>query len=430
MEMRSKGVFMNKLPLLVHFVFHPDSNSARELATGLHRSLNHDASVPGLDIPTTFCNYSDRSPPANQGLDRAERSFVVVLADEYLVAGVKAGAWQGFVADIWRDHHSATRTRNNWFGQLRQDIAVPRSTTRIRENRMLLNLNVQSTTPLERMAKHRSLVGRRVAISMSESSDIERYGFCANHLDNGVLELSRYLLIQGAELAYGGHLGEKGYTEQLFDLVRAHNQIDRTESVKPIINYVGWLLPQPDVRKQADFLRVGCFRRVGRPNCLDEKVHSDLVAEPVKFFHADLSPLHRLAWSLGMSRMRQVQTSETCARVVLGGKTDKTVAVQGDGTRTEKWYMSRIPGLLEEVYVSAKAGQPVFLIGAYGGAAAMVIDRIEGKDRAEATWDFQKAAPHAEDLPALYAKFGIEWESYEYIIGFLRAKASPCSTHC
>lgn len=120
--------------------------------------------------------------------------------------------------------------------------------------------------------------------------------------------------------------------------------------------------------------------------------------------------------------MRQVQTSETCARVVLEGKTDKTVAVQGDGTRTEKWYMSRIPGLLEEVYVSAKADQPVFLIGAYGGAAAMVIDRIEGKDRAEATWEFQKVAPHAEDLPALYAKFGIEWESYEYIIGFLRAK--------
>ena len=125
---------MNKLPLLVHFVFYPDSNSARELATGLHRSLNHDASVPGLDIPTTFCNYSDQSPPANQGLDRAERSFVVVLADEYLVAGVNAGAWQGFIADIWRDHHSATRTRNNWFGQLRQDIAVPRSATRIQGN--------------------------------------------------------------------------------------------------------------------------------------------------------------------------------------------------------------------------------------------------------------------------------------------------------
>jgi len=86
------------------------------------------------------------------------------------------------------------------------------------------------------------------------------------------------------------------------------------------------------------------------------------------------------------------------------------------------WHMSRIPGLLKEVYVSAKADQPVFLIGAYGGAAAMVIDLIEGKDRAEATWEFQKAAPHAEDLPALYAKFGIEWESYEDIIGFLRAK--------
>ena len=123
-----------------------------------------------------------------------------------------------------------------------------------------------------------------------------------------------------------------------------------------------------------------------------------------------------------MTKMRETQTADTCARIVLGGKTDKTVSVQPDGSVSEKWYMSRIPGLLEEVYVSAKANQPVFLIGAYGGATAMVIDIIEGKKRPEASWEFQKKAPHSRELKQLYGDFGIEWVSYDRIIEFLRGK--------
>ena len=41
--------------------------------------------------------------------------------------------------------------------------------------------------------------------------------------------------------------------------------------------------------------------------------------------------------------------------------------------------MSRIPGVLEEIVLSVKAGQPVFLIGAFGGVAKLVIDLIRGK---------------------------------------------------
>lgn len=93
---------MPKMPLLVHLVFHPDSKDARKLAVEIHKSLNHDAIVPGLDIPTAFVNCSEASPPASQELDRAERSFVVVLADDELVAGNNAAAWQTFVADIWK----------------------------------------------------------------------------------------------------------------------------------------------------------------------------------------------------------------------------------------------------------------------------------------------------------------------------------------
>ncbi len=123
-----------------------------------------------------------------------------------------------------------------------------------------------------------------------------------------------------------------------------------------------------------------------------------------------------------MTKMREVQTAETSARIVLGGSIGKTVKEQLEGPPQEKWYMSRIPGVLEEVYLSAKANQPVFLIGAYGGAAAMVIDIIEGRDRHEATWDFQKSAPHSEALKQIYAERGLNWETYEEITDYLRNK--------
>ena len=633
---------MPQMPLLVHFVFHPDSTASRELAVGVCRSLNHDAIVPGLDIPTVFVDCSEASPPADQGLDRAERSFVVVLADDHIVAGEEAAAWQEFVANIWKETRGTAHrfvpiqlSPNAWgfnddlteanvsFGRAFHEVAADRKCelvnrvvatelvrfllnegigqqqtqapvkffishakqdltlepkvvnelkatltadqpieawidsgqievgsnfateiedgiktssllavltdnyatrewcrtevllakehqrpivvvdalqkfevrsfpylgnvpvvrwetgkpyraidllikesirqlhTRLRleqwredadqitvrppelatighakdknllypdpplgaeETKLLDQLGINATTPLERMARNNSLDGKRIAMSMSESSDIEKYGFDELHMDNTIVELSRYLLIQGATLAYGGHTGKDGVTANLFELVRSHNQIDRTENVKPIVNYVGWPVPRPSLAKRADFNRVGQFQFMDRPEELTEADHEDFVPEPA-YFPETKSALHRFAWSIGMTEMRTKQTSETCARIVLGGKTDITKrTVEPDGTTKDGWYKSRIPGLLEEVYVSARANQPVFLIGAFGGAAAMVIDIIEGKDRPEASWDFQKNAPHSEEMRQLYSERGIEWEGYEEIVDFLRQK--------
>ena len=631
---------MSKMPLLVHFVFHSDSKDARQLAVDVHKSLNHDAIVPGLDIPTTFANCSVASPPPELKLDLAERSFVVVFADEYLVAADNKEPWQAFVADIWRScqgtnhrfvpiqlsadawgfndelteanvsfgraFHETDKSKKSemvcrvvatelvrfllnegigsgetkapvkfFISHAKQDLdlapkvveelkatlttdkpikswidsgdieiganfaqeieegvkassllavltdnyasrewcrteillakehqrpivvvdalqgfevrsfpylgnvpvvrwkpgepylaidllikeSVRQLHTRSRlkqwsdgekiivrppelatiaaskgerllypdpplgaeESNLLEKLGVEATTPLERMAKEGSLDGKAIAMSMSESSDIAKYGFDNAHLENTVLELSRYLLIQRANLAYGGHIGDGGFTDKLFNIVRCHNQLDRTENVKPILNFSGWPLPNPNIKQKAKLNRVGAFRRVDRVDLMSEELHEDFALNP-SFFPATKSPLHRFAWSIGMTKMREVQTAETNARIVLGGKTDKTVSVQPDGKVSEKWYMSRIPGLLEEVYISAKANQPVFLIGAYGGAAAMVIDIIEGKDRPEAAWDFQMQAPHTTEVKELYAQHAVEWESYDEIIRFLRDK--------
>ena len=50
---------LKKPPLLVHLVFHPESNLARELAKNIHLALNDDPIVQGLRIPTVFCREVD-----------------------------------------------------------------------------------------------------------------------------------------------------------------------------------------------------------------------------------------------------------------------------------------------------------------------------------------------------------------------------------
>lgn len=73
---------------------------------------------------------------------------------------------------------------------------------------------------------------------MSESTDIRHFGFDSIHLEACMLELARYLLLKGATLVYGGHLGSEGYTTRLTELVRAHNQLAGIDPVDRVENYV------------------------------------------------------------------------------------------------------------------------------------------------------------------------------------------------
>jgi hypothetical protein len=83
------------------------------------------------------------------------------------------------------------------------------------------------------------------------------------------------------------------------------------------------------------------------------------------------TPLRRLAWTRGMSLMRQQTTIDTAARVVMGGKL--------------KGYSGLYPGVLEEAWWSVKLGRPLFLLGALGGAGQAVIDLIENRPRPDLT---------------------------------------------
>ena len=627
---------LKKPPLLVHLVFHPESNSARELAKNIHLALNDDPIVQGLRIPTVFCREVDSLlPPTDQQLDQAQRSFVVPLADTDMNLSED---WCEFVADLWQSCETSnhrcvpvqltedawplsperlgtvnfvrafaepqqTRTTfiirriiielcrylhgdavggespeaptklfishtkmdlnqkpkvveklkaylqvdqpiETWFDSgdipggsvftkkitegiqdssllcvltnhyasrewCRKEILLAKekqrpvvvidalTDTEVRSFPYIGNLpvicwnnnpqavidlvlketlrhlhtssllqqwqqaddliftmppelativglpapatvlypepplgseevlilgktGVTVTTPLQRLASERILKGKTVAISMSESTDSFRYGVSKLHLDATMLELSRYLLVQGVTLVYGGHLGSRGYTEKLTELVRTHNQFADIDPVERIVNYVGWPIPLSK-KQRAAYKYIASLKRVPRPDDIDESLNSDFTDDP-DFFSAEKSPEHRYAWARGMTAMRLLETAETVARIVLGGTFGPTLKTGPDGSQTETWYASRIPGVLEEIMTSVEAGQPVFLVGGFGGVAAMVVDILEGKDREEMTWDYQRKAPHAEAMRALYKERGDSWQDYDEMSAILRNK--------
>jgi hypothetical protein len=286
---------------------------------------------------------------------------------------------------------------------------------------------VATTTPLSRLATERTLKGTRIALSMSESTDIDRFGFDDLHFRDAMAEISRYLLLKGATLVYGGHLGDKGYTQALFELVRAHHCLQGVARVDRILNTIGWPLPY-NQDLVADYDPVATLKRIPRPKDLDACPGKDVAdaveAKPFRSDPADQSPEYRYCWARGMTGMREYQVTQDSgikARIILGGKFGPPE--KGFGS-SEKWYLGRIPGVMEEIVLSAQAGQPVFLIGAFGGAAALAIDLLEGKDRDEATWDYQRRAPNAEGMRALYDQCGQAWLDYPDMVELLQ-KTGP-----
>jgi hypothetical protein len=74
------------------------------------------------------------------------------------------------------------------------------------------------------------LEGRRIAISISDTSDMGVRGLGKEHLEDAMAEIARHLLAWGAQLAYGGDLRPGGFTELLFELVNRYRRNEHVEA--------------------------------------------------------------------------------------------------------------------------------------------------------------------------------------------------------
>ena len=285
------------------------------------------------------------------------------------------------------------------------------------ELEVLERTGVRVETPLQRHALAHDLRRRRltVALSVSGAEDHARYGLRRAHLDSILLELSRYLLVAGVRLAYGGHLGPDGYTLRLAGLVRDPivEQLRGTaiteKAASELVTYVPWPM-LASVRDEARLGPLVDMLRCERPNDIDESLDSMFVATPDIEVPSDTA-IRRFAWSRGLTAMRERQTKDLCARVAVGGKIG----------RPDAPYLGRMPGVLEEALLGIRARRPVYLIGAFGGCARLVLDALDGIERPELTSAYHQALPLAAELRRLYTDRGLKWEEFESIAAELKA---------
>lgn len=209
------------------------------------------------------------------------------------------------------------------------------------------------------MSYREPLSQRAIAISISESPDMSALGLSQAHLEDAMAEIARHLLALGARLIYGGDLREDGFTQLLFELVARHRRdADQGDQRFSARNFLAWpvhiLKPITDLKKLATVL-----------DNLAELVLLDINGKEISFqARAGMANQQPSAneWSRGLTAMRQTMRQFSHARIVLGGR------VEG--------YKGTMPGIAEESLLALEAGQPLFLLGGFGGCARDIAETM------------------------------------------------------
>ena len=239
-----------------------------------------------------------------------------------------------------------------------------------------LRANATFVTPLTKLANAGLPKGiSAVAVSISESGDLARHGI--SQKQEGVLvdEIHLYLLVAGLQIAYGGGLSgnfdrASNFTLRLFGLVEGYSEVALragSEGLRPIINYPPWPLHIGYTDREYDlFGSTAELEEGSRPSDQEVPESDDELFPPVEkgWRLLPTNPPQRLAWTRGLTLMRKQVTEGVQARVVIGGKMAN--------------YFGLYPGVVEEAWVSILAKQPLYLVGAFGGASRAVIDALAG----------------------------------------------------
>ena len=197
---------------------------------------------------------------------------------------------------------------------------------------------------------------KTIAISTSDSPDIATLGLSEGHLREAVAEVAIYVLASGASLAYGGDLRREGFTELLFELVMRYRRQEEIQA--RVIDYLPWpvhiLMTADDLDKRSTELRE-----------FAQLVLIGLDGNRMSMEDRQVLPSHEPTeseWSVGLTSMRQVMRGETDARVVLGGPVED--------------YRGAMPGIAEEALLSLESGQPLFLLGGFGGCTRDIAETL------------------------------------------------------
>ena len=197
------------------------------------------------------------------------------------------------------------------------------------------------------------LAGLRLSLSLSQVPTLGPIGTApvASGLSEAHLEAALQVLTltcaqAGAVLAYGGDLRKDSFTGKISDIIAAHNQLG-SRVASPILSYVF------DNRDRTEEDRVVAEYR----NVEEDPAWSEMDGPTANF--------------LRHVSMRNQMAEENDALICLGGKT-LPAERQGDF----HGYTGPFPGVIEEAWRHLQRQKPLFLVGGFGGAAALLAQLI------------------------------------------------------
>ncbi len=214
-----------------------------------------------------------------------------------------------------------------------------------------------------------TLRGLRLSVSVSDSADLGALGLVPRHAGLALAEIARSVLTGRGGLVYGGQVKPAGFTQFLM------HEVERYGS-------------HPDALTL----------------CLAEPEHRRLSCEELRALDQSLGPRGRIvcvapdgteiSWSITTQRaapdaglnghgdehsysaMRRHITGISHARVLVGGRLDD--------------FQGAMPGIIEEAIYAVEAGQPLYVVAGFGGAAALVAEALDIDDLNWAAGSFPK----------------------------------------
>ncbi|HET9733500.1 MAG TPA: hypothetical protein VFP54_12575 [Acidimicrobiales bacterium] len=214
-----------------------------------------------------------------------------------------------------------------------------------------------------------ALRGITVGLSVSDSADLSRLGLTPAHCELAVAELARAIFLAGGTIVYGGRLVPSGFTDILIDELRRYRD-DRDALILCV--------PESEHRR---FTNDELARRERELHASAELVCLDATGEPINI---TTRPDGNVSTdiSAALTGMRRHITGRCDARVIVGGKL--------------RGFQGTMPGVIEEAILSIQAGQPLYIAGGFGGAAAAVARALGRQDNPWYPPDFPDGADEQE----------------------------------
>lgn len=205
---------------------------------------------------------------------------------------------------------------------------------------------------------------RVVGLSIGFNPDLGPLGLGREHVEEITLRIARAVVEAGGRIAFGGMLGSSGLTETLLTLVRTLSTDDDSQDsqnpVAHILSYQRW--PSlPSAEQIASDVGIAEYVLIENPLPATEHIVNDArITSPERARqHSHALSAMRRAMSAGGCRTSAGRNSPRIdARIVVGG------------LRSE--FNGLMPGVFEETLYALEAGQPVFILGGFGGAAAIL----------------------------------------------------------